>query len=128
MDVAGALPQGGRDDDIDEIDHRGLVGHDLDVVEVVALLWPVARRPEVLDHPLHGHLVGGFDLFQDVVATGDRLLDLEPAEEAHILDDALITGIGRGDAQCAVRNLERKNLRFADEFRAESFARGLGNA
>ena len=66
MNIAGALPQRRRDDQVDEVDDRRLVGHHFDVVQVLALAGGCLVRAEIFDHLLDRDLVTFGDLFEDL--------------------------------------------------------------
>jgi len=81
MDVAGPFAQSRRDNQVHQVDHRRLVGHHLDVMEIPRFSVHARLRVEVLDHLLDRHLIRPGDLLQNLVERRRLLLDFQPREQ-----------------------------------------------
>ena len=119
MNVACAFPERGGNDEVDQVDHRGFIGHHLDVVQVPVLDRGALLRIEVLNHLLHRHLVALADLFQDLRSRGLELLHFQATQQPNVIDHPLVAGLGRGNVNCALVNLQRQNPVTLHEIRRE---------
>ncbi|MCZ7638133.1 MAG: hypothetical protein M5U12_20080 [Verrucomicrobia bacterium] len=115
VNVAGAFADGGGDDEVDEVDDGGLVGHHLDVVEVARLDGGALGGVEVLDHLLDGDLATLVDAFDEEVGGGGAFLDFEAGEEADVVDEGAVAGGGGGEFEDVVVDVQRQDAVLADE-------------
>src|SRR6478609_5030753 len=70
MDIAGALAQSGRDNNVNQVYNRRLVGHDFDIMEILAFGSGGAVRMQIFDHLLDGDLVTLSDLLDQFLRRG----------------------------------------------------------
>ena len=116
MNIAGPLAQGGGNNQVDQIDHRRLVGHHFDVVRALLRGRAGGRRLEVVDHLLDRHLAGLGDLFQQFGPIDRLFLHFQPCQEPDVLDHPLISRSGRGDHDDPAAHFHRQNAVALDEF------------
>ena len=127
MDVAGALAHGRGNDEIDQVDDRGLVGHHLDVMQVFALAVAGLLGAEVLDHLLDGHLVTAGDGFRDFRRREFLRNHFQSRQQTDVVNHAGIAGFGGGEAQDTVLNFQGQDPVTLDEIcrqGAERIGRG----
>src|SRR5439155_18317261 len=104
--VAGPLAQGGRDNQVDQINDSGLIGHHLDIVQVAALHHRGLLGAEALDHRFNRHLVAFGYPFEDLRCGHENFLYFQSAEQPDVIDDALVAQLGGADLQRAVIKLQ----------------------
>ena len=125
MNIDGTFLQGFRDDEVDQIDHRRLVRHHLDVVQIPALSRGTLLRIEILDHLLNRHLITLGDLLQYLRARRDKFLHFQAAQQPNVVNHALVARIGCGYSNGSVSDRDRQDSVLFDKFRRQS-ANGLG--
>ena len=99
MDIAGSLANGFGNDQVDQVDDGGLIGHHLDVMQILAFNRGAAFRVEILDHPLNRDLVTLGHLFQDVRDGNQGLHDLETAQKPDVIHHPFVARLGGGDME-----------------------------
>lgn len=119
VDIAGAFAECCGEDEVYEIDDRGFVGHDLDIVEVPAIGGGAFVRVEVLDHLLHRELVAFPDACGDFLGGDGKLGHLHAAQEADVIDDLVLAGLRGGDAEPSVLDGEGEDVMGFGEFCGE---------
>ena len=115
VNIAGPLAQGCGNDEVDQIDHRRFIGHDLDVVQVFALRRGRPVRMQVLDHLLDRHLAGFGDLFQQFGRFDRLFLHLQSGQQPDVIDDPLIARLRRGHEDGAAAHFQRQDAVALDE-------------
>ncbi len=125
MNIAGPLAQGGGNNDVDQVDHRRFVGHDLDVMEILVLDRSAVFGVEVFDHLLDGQLAALRNFFQQFRRFDRELADFPACQKPDIIDDPLTGRFGCSDNDCAPVDLYWKDAMSLDEIDRER-ARDIG--
>ncbi len=109
VDVARPVPDGLGDNQVDQVDDRGLVGHHLDVVQVLALGGGAPLRVEILDHLLDRHLVALGQLLENLRCRDLGLPHLQPRQQPYVLDHRPVARLSRRYLYRAVLQCQRQN-------------------
>ena len=125
MNVARAFPKRGGNDDVDQVDHRRLIGHHLDVVEVLAVGGGTFVVVQILDHLPHRERIAFGNFLQNVRRRRFGFPHLKTAQQPDVIDHPLVAGIRRGDVEGAILNLDGQNLVTPGKIRRQR-ANGFG--